>query len=87
MVVGQLVIARNKSAAPQAKSQINGAAKCEYIQWWYCSARSNHCLFAWQKLESRAPKRGRSAPVPADMVELLRVLREDTRAWDENQRR
>jgi len=28
-----------------------------------------------------------SAPVPADMVELLRVLREDTRAWDENQRR
>src|SRR5690606_7452413 len=28
-----------------------------------------------------------SAPVPADMVELLRVLREDTREWDENQRR
>jgi len=28
-----------------------------------------------------------SAPVPADMVELLRVLREDTREWNENQRR
>ncbi|MBO9717339.1 MAG: 23S rRNA pseudouridine(1911/1915/1917) synthase RluD [Pseudoxanthomonas sp.] len=28
-----------------------------------------------------------SAPLPADMVELLRVLREDTRAWDESQRR
>ncbi|WP_372018700.1 23S rRNA pseudouridine(1911/1915/1917) synthase RluD [Pseudoxanthomonas sp. 10H] len=28
-----------------------------------------------------------SAPVPADMVDLLRVLREDTRAWDESQRR
>jgi 23S rRNA pseudouridine1911/1915/1917 synthase len=28
-----------------------------------------------------------SAPLPADMVELLGVLREDTRAWDESQRR
>jgi len=28
-----------------------------------------------------------SAPVPADMLELLRVLREDSRAWDEAQRR
>ncbi|AKC86111.1 23S rRNA pseudouridine(1911/1915/1917) synthase RluD [Pseudoxanthomonas suwonensis] len=28
-----------------------------------------------------------SAPVPADMVGLLRVLGEDTRAWDESQRR
>ena len=28
-----------------------------------------------------------SAPAPADMVELLRVLREDSRAWDESQRR
>ncbi|MCR6685486.1 23S rRNA pseudouridine(1911/1915/1917) synthase RluD [Pseudoxanthomonas sp.] len=27
------------------------------------------------------------APLPADMVGLLRVLREDTRAWEENQRR
>jgi len=28
-----------------------------------------------------------SAPVPADMIELLRALREDTRDWEENQRR
>ena len=28
-----------------------------------------------------------TAPVPADLVELLRALREDTRAWDESQRR
>ena len=28
-----------------------------------------------------------SAPLPADMVRLLRALREDTRAWEENQRR
>ena len=27
------------------------------------------------------------APLPADMVGLLRILREDTRAWEENQRR
>ncbi|MBD9367294.1 23S rRNA pseudouridine(1911/1915/1917) synthase RluD [Xanthomonas sp. XNM01] len=28
-----------------------------------------------------------SAPVPADMIDLLRALREDTRDWEENQRR
>jgi pseudouridine synthase, RluA family len=28
-----------------------------------------------------------SAPLPADMVQLLQVLREDTRAWEESQRR
>ena len=28
-----------------------------------------------------------SAPVPADMLQLLQVLREDTRAWDQSQRR
>ena len=28
-----------------------------------------------------------SAPLPADMVGLLQVLREDTRAWEESQRR
>ena len=28
-----------------------------------------------------------SAPVPADMLELLRVLRADSRAWEESQRR
>ena len=28
-----------------------------------------------------------SAPVPADMLALLRALREDTRAWEESQRR
>ena len=27
------------------------------------------------------------APLPADMVGLLRILREDTRAWEESQRR
>jgi len=28
-----------------------------------------------------------AAPLPADMLDLLRVLREDTRRWEENQRR
>ncbi|KAF1686020.1 23S rRNA pseudouridine(1911/1915/1917) synthase RluD [Pseudoxanthomonas broegbernensis] len=44
-----------------------------------------------ERLEFAHPRSGEavrvSAPLPADMAALLRSLREDTRAWDESQRR